>query len=362
MRKIHLIALLGGILSFCCKHATAQSAGAGDLHSTGTNSWLLHTPDDGRTSLIVAPATNGNWNWGAQTQFLNNGNTIFSGAIGIGAAPSALLHLSHPSPELKLTKTASKKAMITFANTGGNDFYFFTDPTTNDFKVRASGTDYDEQPRLRLPRSSRHIFLAESGGNVAIGTTTPSARLEVNQGATNNLAFVLSSSGAGWGSGMQLKNTDAGGSTYGIYSGSDGFFHIANAGKSVDNLLINPNGNVGIGTNKTDYKLNVNGTIRATEVRVESGWADFVFEPEYRLRPLSEVETHIQKHGHLPEVPTAKEVQQNGVDLGKTDALLLQKIEELTLYLIQQEKQLKVLQEDNALLKMQIEKLNDNKY
>ncbi len=107
-------------------------------------------------------------------------------------------------------------------------------------------------------------------------------------------------------------------------------------------------GKVSIGTTKTDHKLNVNGTIRATEVKVESGWADFVFAPEYKLRPLSEVEAHIQKHGRLPEVPSAQEVEKNGIDLGRTDALLLQKIEELTLYQIELLKRIEALEKQQS--------------
>lgn len=103
---------------------------------------------------------------------------------------------------------------------------------------------------------------------------------------------------------------------------------------------------VGIGTtnfldNATgkDYRLAVNGRIRATEIKVYSGWADHVFGPDYALMPLAEVEAYIAAHGHLPGVPSAGEVEQNGVDLGATQAMLLEKIEELTLHLIKLEKE-----------------------
>jgi hypothetical protein len=104
-------------------------------------------------------------------------------------------------------------------------------------------------------------------------------------------------------------------------------------------------GSVSIGTTKTsdasgEFKLSVNGRIRASEVKVYTNWADFVFEPTYRLRPLKEVESYIKEKGHLPEMPTAKEVETNGVNIGETQSKLLQKIEELTLYLIEQNKKL----------------------
>lgn len=94
-------------------------------------------------------------------------------------------------------------------------------------------------------------------------------------------------------------------------------------------------GNVGIGTLDTKgYKLAVNGTIRAKEIRVESDWADFVFKKGYNLPTLKEVKRHIDENGTLPGVPSEKEVKANGVNLAETDVLLLQKIEELTLYII----------------------------
>jgi len=70
-------------------------------------------------------------------------------------------------------------------------------------------------------------------------------------------------------------------------------------------------------------------------------WPDYVFKPHYNLRSLSEVEQYIKTHQHLPDVPSEKEVKANGIDVGETQAILLRKIEELTLYMIKQEKELK---------------------
>ena len=104
------------------------------------------------------------------------------------------------------------------------------------------------------------------------------------------------------------------------------------------------NGNVGIGTLDTQgHKLAVNGTIRAKEILVESNWADFVFKKGYKLPTLREVEEYIKKKGTLPDVPSEEEIKANGVNLGATNALLLQKIEELTLYVIQQQKEIEEL-------------------
>ena len=99
-------------------------------------------------------------------------------------------------------------------------------------------------------------------------------------------------------------------------------------------------GNVGIGTTSPTYPLTVNGTVRAKEVIVDTGWSDYVFDPAYRLQPLSEVESRIKAEGHLPGIPSAKEVNAAGISVGDMQARLLAKVEELTLHLIQQEKQM----------------------
>lgn len=138
-------------------------------------------------------------------------------------------------------------------------------------------------------------------------------------------------------------------------------------------------GNVGIGTTNTGlWELAVNGKIRAKEIKVETGWSDFVFYDNYKLPTLQEVENHIKEKGHLKDIPSAKEVKENGIFLGEMDSKLLQKIEELTLYTIQQQKEiieqkekveklekenevLKSLTSDLASLKADIEKLKGKK-
>ncbi|WP_425237722.1 hypothetical protein [Ulvibacterium sp.] len=95
-------------------------------------------------------------------------------------------------------------------------------------------------------------------------------------------------------------------------------------------------GNVGIGTtNIGSWKLAVGGKIRAEEVKVETGWADYVFAEGYDLPTLEEVEAYINEKGHLINIPSAAEVEANGIALGEMNKLLLEKIEELTLYLLQ---------------------------
>ena len=148
-------------------------------------------------------------------------------------------------------------------------------------------------------------------GKVGIGTTTPKNQLDVEGG----IAIGAS------------------------YSGSK----IAPANGAIIE------GNVGIGTDLTSntytpsYKLAVNGAIRAKRVVIETLWSDFVFEKNYKLTPLAEVEQYIKQHGHLSEIPSAKEIETNGGDLGNLVKLQMQKIEELTLYIIELKKEIDLI-------------------
>lgn len=100
-------------------------------------------------------------------------------------------------------------------------------------------------------------------------------------------------------------------------------------------LISDQNGNVGIGTSTPTEKLSVSGKIRAKEVKVEAtNWPDYVFEEGYKLPTLVETEKHIKEKGYLLGLPSAKEVEQNGIELGEMNKLLLKKIEELTIYII----------------------------
>ncbi len=129
----------------------------------------------------------------------------------------------------------------------------------------------------------------------------------------------------------------------------------------LERLRIAADGKIGINTNapvnaSIDPILSVNGTVWARRLKItQSTWADFVFEPSYKLRSLSNLESYIKKNKHLPGVPSASNVKAEGLDLGETQAILLKKIEELTLYVIEQNKTIiKIQSELNALRKRAI--------
>ncbi|WP_255491475.1 hypothetical protein [Dysgonomonas sp. ZJ279] len=122
-----------------------------------------------------------------------------------------------------------------------------------------------------------------------------------------------------------------------------------------ERMRITHDGKIGINTSKPLHELDVNGTIRAKEVKIEAtGWADFVFKPNYDLKTLSEVETHISKYGHLPNIPSEAEVGETGIDVGNMQIKLLQKIEELTLYVIEMDKENKSLRKEISEIKDQL--------
>ncbi|WP_295121067.1 hypothetical protein [uncultured Chitinophaga sp.] len=115
-------------------------------------------------------------------------------------------------------------------------------------------------------------------------------------------------------------------------------------------------GSLGIGTLKTNgHRLAVEGSIGARKIKVDqTTWADYVFAPDYQLRSIPEVEAFIKTHNHLPDIPSADEVAKEGIDVGEMNKKLLQKVEELTLYLIEEHKKVAVLQDEVAELKTKV--------
>lgn len=127
----------------------------------------------------------------------------------------------------------------------------------------------------------------------------------------------------------------------------DGSLALFESKHEENTIYVTRDGNMGIGKKKPKDKLEVNGQIHARSVKVDlKEWADTVFKKDYKLTELDLVEAYIKAHGHLPEIPAAAVVLEEGIELGEMNKLLLKKIEELTLYLIAQNKELLALKKE----------------
>ena len=188
-------------------------------------------------------------------------------------------------------------------------------------------------------------------GNAGIGILSPTAGLEIYRTYTVQTKSLRLFFQGTWGFADYATNyrfldiaSSEGGKILQVNGYGIGIGYDPPMFESPDRLYIS--GNVGIGTTTPSEKLAVNGTIRAREVKVESApWPDYVFAKGYALPSLAAVEKSIKKNGHLPGIPSAKEVAVNGIKLGEMNAKLVEKIEELTLHLIALEKKVIALQQ-----------------
>jgi hypothetical protein len=184
--------------------------------------------------------------------------------------------------------------------------------------------------------------LWQESGNIGIGTTSPVAKL------------TLKATDSGSNGGIKMF-----GNTYPADISYWSELQFAMQYNGAFKNLISSNGvsyfnggNVGIGTSVPADKLSVNGNIRSREVKVEiTNWPDYVFEEDYKITSLENLEKYVKANKHLPEVPTAKEVSENGLELGEMNKTLMKKVEELTLYLIEQNKAL--IDQKNQILNQQ---------
>lgn len=241
-------------------------------------------------------------------------------------------------------------------------------------------------------------LVVKNTGFVGIGTTDPTTKLDVRDGSININPGANNVFRTGY---INMGNTSFGNSPYigfnaFLYSssGSNVFTPLNNAGGGLvikgdssnsglhfyqkafstgtpyydlatftEVMTLTTGGSLGIGTTTTGpHKLAVEGSIGARKIKVNvSGWPDFVFEPSYALPNLLDIESYVKEHKRLPNIPSAKEVDKEGIELGDMNKQLLQKVEELTLYLIDMKKENETLKTQNKQILRRLEVLEENK-
>ncbi len=308
------------------------------------------------------------------------------GKIGIGTSnPNTIFHVAGTQTmggDLTFLKGTQS---IQFANPGNNPhpmIYMFKSGTVNPDRMVISLSptypDWGLQFADNLNQfnflgggSSNRLAINLSNGYIGINNPSPSYKLDIvgdemingtlrfkdssdgiqfaNPSTTSNPMITMFASGTVNKDRMVIAHSP-GYPTWGLqYHDSNDAFDFISGGNS--RLYINlSSGNVGIGTNNPYYRLEVCGTIRAKEVRVETGWCDYVFEKDYKLRSFDELEKFINENKHLPGIAPAKEVEKDGLKLAEMNKAMMEKIEELTLYVLQ-------LNKDNQKLQKEIDEL-----
>ncbi len=319
--------------------------------------------------------------WGLLVSGYANSQTLcIPDELGTSTNSNIGIGVNNPSQEIEIFENTAKQIAIQFGNLNtsfgsGNGFILGIETDGNGLVWNR------ENNYIRFGTNAQERIRILADGKVGIGTIFPSQLLDVEGiGRFNNIHLDIGGSilGVGDGTFTLAEGNEIwkfGGKSFSVGSNSpedwavfqvniddnqEGIYIKNTNGDSNTNAIfrvdcstgqentfrIQRNGNIGVGTNNVgDYRLAVNGKIRATEIKVETGWADFVFEDDYNLMEIEELESYINTNKHLPDIPTTKEAENEGINVGEMNAKFLQKIEELTLYVIQQNKKIEDLQE-----------------
>jgi hypothetical protein len=336
----------GSLLSF--------SSGASDVTAIQEN-WGLNLGGEGvrpikvvNTSLLVG-YTSGGVDYG-------QGNLLAAGKVGIGTIT--------PNAPLQFANTLARRKLVLYEE-GNNDHQYYglgMDVGATRFQVGSTAGAF-RFFRADNATGSTEVFTVQGNGNVGVGTAAPAYPLHVSSKIGSGGLVLESNTPA-----INTAQTAQYLHIYNHLSGANGLKaggvlvsdDYSYAAPTKNDLIVK--GKVAIGTplasNPNNYTLAVNGQIGAKDVRVEATsatWPDYVFESTYDLPSLKEVETYLKVNKHLKEIPSAREIAQNRHQLGEMDALLLKKIEELTLYLIEQNKKMEAQQQEINVLRKQVE-------
>ncbi|EHQ24327.1 hypothetical protein [Mucilaginibacter paludis] len=220
-------------------------------------------------------------------------------------------------------------------------------------------------------------------GSAGVGTLTPQASFEVttntimgSAGNKFNTALTLIKNGDTYGVDkpvLTLRHSGHGNNAFVNPLTDSGIIKIQGFSTQMANKAINSNENFFVFTNGTvgvntayvpsGYNLAINGKAIAASftVQLKSAWPDYVFKPSYPLMPLSVLKSYIDQNHHLPEVPSAAEVRNDGLNLGEMNKVLIKKVEELTLYLIEKDNEMQQMRNSQAQLEQRLKLLESNK-
>jgi hypothetical protein len=323
---------------------TARMMISGEENTGSKSSLKIYTessPGVGNTLLLDGDEIDVMTIGGAPDQLALQGNSIGDiamvgggGHVGIGGQPIAERKLHVRGKDVVPGETlVGSPAAIYVSSTG----------TPDEMLIDANAIETVHSALHLNGESTHNVTMVEGGGHVGVGPTSPYGRLSV-EGADNNGAVGT------------LRLVEFGSGTEMLLDGDE----IDVVTGSVLSLNANTNKPVTIGTHTPalGFALSVDGRIMAEEIQVQlkGSWPDYVFAEDYTLLSLEEVETSIAINNHLPGIPSAAEVADEGITLGDMQRRLLEKVEELTLHMIAMNKRLRLLEEENAELKAELNK------
>ena len=262
----------------------------------------------------------------------------------------------NPNEHLEVASPTSSYGRMIVSDGGdaSRNALLFVSPKASDQNARIEAYDYGSSAGLTLKFNTVGNGNSVFGGMVGIGTSSPLGALHVHSSEQNNIVYITPNNTTGDSSSIFFsENNDATNGMYWMYDGQDNHMELWGFTGGVPrgpHLLVDRNsGNMAIGgRNFADgYKLSIEGKVMCEEIRVslQSNWPDYVFSKDYNLMPIDDFQLFIEQNGHLPNIPEAKEAETSGIDLGEMQRLLLEKVEELSLYIIEQNERIKNLEE-----------------